>query len=181
MNEVKKGRLAVVAMALWLAGCGGERSLPPDVPLPIGMARAKVVKVLEGDTVAVVSRNGVEQTIRLLSVDCPEADQPFGRESAQMTAELTLGRDVVITEMGRDRSQRILGEIRLADGRQLNRELVSAGACWWSRKYAPDDRTLRELEASARSNRRGLWAGKRDPMPPWEWRKRSSPDARVGP
>ncbi len=50
-----------------------------------------------------------------------------------------------------------------------NRELVKAGFAWWYRRYAPDDETLKQLEAEARAAKRGLWA---DPhvVPPWEWR-----------
>jgi len=66
---------------------------------------------------------------------------------------------------------RIVGEVLLPDGISLNKQLVSMGLAWWYRKYAPNDRTLKALETGAREAKRGLWVDK-DPVPPWEWRKR---------
>ncbi len=57
----------------------------------------------------------------------------------------------------------------LPDG-NVNQKLVEQGWCWWYRKYAPRDTTLKRLEAGAREGRKGLWADPQ-PMPPWEWRK----------
>jgi len=49
--------------------------------------------------------------------------------------------------------------------------MVREGFCWWYRKYAPGDATLKRLESEAREAGRGLWIDL-NPMPPWEWRKR---------
>ncbi|HSL02523.1 MAG TPA: thermonuclease family protein, partial [Nitrospiraceae bacterium] len=69
--------------------------------------------------------------------------------------------------------KRILGDVILTDGMNLNQELVKQGWCWWYRKYALGDTVLERLEKQARGAKKGLWA---DPqlVPPWEWRKRSS-------
>src|SRR5262245_65632937 len=48
--------------------------------------------------------------------------------------------------------------------------LVKAGMAWWYRPYAPNDPTLAQLEAEARTAKRGLWADAQ-PVPPWQWRK----------
>src|SRR5262245_50652861 len=48
--------------------------------------------------------------------------------------------------------------------------LVKAGMAWWYRPYAPNDPTLAQLEAEARTAKHGLWADAH-PVPPWEWRK----------
>jgi endonuclease YncB( thermonuclease family) len=56
----------------------------------------------------------------------------------------------------------------LADGRNVNRELIRLGWAWWFRKYSHDV-TLGTLEAEARASGRGLWADPH-PIPPWEWR-----------
>ena len=58
----------------------------------------------------------------------------------------------------------------LPDGRNLNREIVKSGFAWWFRRYAPNDKELRRLEAEARDARRGLWVDP-EPIPPWEFRK----------
>jgi hypothetical protein len=54
------------------------------------------------------------------------------------------------------------------------------GWCRWYRKYAPEDAVLEGLEKSAREAKKGLWVDLQ-PVPPWEWRKRSRRAARDGP
>lgn len=129
-----------------------------------------VVSVSDGDTLSAVV-NGVQEKIRLTGIDCPERDQPFAIEATKLAKQLALEKAVRVTEIGRDKWHRLLGEVVLPDGRMLNRELVREGACWWYRKYAPGDTVLERLEKAARETRKGLWADPQ-PVPPWEWRKR---------
>ena len=145
---------------------------PTAVPAP-ALERARfvstVVSVLDGDTVTVTHAGKVEK-VRLVSIDCPESDQPFGSQATQLTKQLALDKVVTVTDFGRDKYQRLLGELVLPDGRVLNRELVREGFCWWYRKYAPENKGLERLEAEAREGGKGLWADPH-PVPPWEWRK----------
>ena len=83
---------------------------------------------------------------------------------------MAFGKEVTVQIKTTVRYGRIVGEVMLPDGSSLNKELVYVGLAWWYRKYAPNDRTLKALEAGAREARRGLWADK-NPIPPWEWRK----------
>ena len=69
-----------------------------------------------------------------------------------------------LTEYGRT-----VADVILPDGRVLNRELVTVGLAWWYKRYSKDE-SLGQLEAAARTARRGLWADP-DPVPPWCWRK----------
>ena len=73
-------------------------------------------------------------------------------------------------DLGQDRYGRTVGVVLLPDGRSLNKELVKAGFAWWYRRYAPEDETLKQLEAEAMEAKRGLWADP-EPVPPWEWRR----------
>jgi micrococcal nuclease len=72
---------------------------------------------------------------------------------------------------GKDKYGRILADVLLADGTNVNHQPVKEGWCWWYRKYAPDDTTLEKLEVEARKERRGL-GNNAESIPPWEWRKR---------
>ena len=67
----------------------------------------------------------------------------------------------------------MVAEVRFLDGRSLNHELVKASTCWWSRKFAPNDTELKQLEKEARKQRRGVWATS-NPNSPWEWRRKTS-------
>lgn len=75
---------------------------------------------------------------------------------------------VIVRVKARDRYGRLVADVILPDGRVLNHELVRAGFAWWFRRYSTDT-TLRDLEAEARADKRGLWADPK-PVPPWEWR-----------
>ena len=129
----------------------------------------KVVGVSGGDTISVM-RQGRPVKVRLHGIDCPEKGQPFGRRAKQITFDVAFGRQVTVQVKTTDRYGRIVGEVILPDGLSLNKDLVHAGLAWWYRKYAPNDRTLKALEAGARADKRGLWADK-NPIPPWEWRR----------
>ena len=52
----------------------------------------------------------------------------------------------MIQTHGHDPYKRILGEVILADGMSLNRELVKQGWWWWYRRYAPGHTVLERLE-----------------------------------
>ena len=129
----------------------------------------KVVGVSDGDTIKVM-RAGRAVKVRLHGIDCPEKKQPFGTRAKRYTSDMAFGRQVTVQVKTTDRYGRIVGEVILLDGSSLNKELVYVGLAWWYKKYAPNDRTLKALEAGARAEKRGLWADK-NPIPPWEWRR----------
>jgi micrococcal nuclease len=134
-----------------------------------GTFTGKVVGISEGDTISVMREGRIVQ-VRLYGIDCPERGQPFGGRAKQITSDMVFGREVTVQVETTDRYGRIVGEVILPDGLSLNKDLVHAGLAWWYRKHAPNDRTLKALEAGAKEARRGLWADK-DPIPPWEWRQ----------
>jgi len=129
----------------------------------------KVVGISDGDTLSVL-REGKAVKVRLHGVDTPEKAQAFGTRARQFTSELAFQQTVTVDVRATDRYGRLVGEVRLPDGRSLNQELVRAGMAWWYRQYAPKETALAQLEADARAAKRGLWADA-SPVPPWEWRK----------
>src|SRR5690242_13079713 len=129
----------------------------------------EVVGVLDGDTIEVL-HNGKAQRIRLQGIDCPEKGQPYGNNAKQATSALVFALEVTLQIHGKDKYGRILADVLLADGTNVNHTLVKEGWCWWYRKYAPDDVMLAALEAAAGMAQKGLWADQ-NPTPPWEFRK----------
>jgi endonuclease YncB( thermonuclease family) len=81
---------------------------------------------------------------------------------------------VTIQTHGHDKYKRILGDVILPDGTNVNQELVKQGWCWWYRKYAPGDITLDRLEVEVRTAKRGLWQDPQ-PVPQWVLRKARVP------
>lgn len=130
----------------------------------------KVVGVSDGDTIKIL-RLGRQVRVRLSGIDCPEKRQAFGNRAKRYTSDLVFAKVVTVKVIDVDRYKRIVGEVILEDGTNLNRALVRAGLAWWYRHYARNDEKLERLEKIARKNKRGLWADP-DPVPPWEFRKR---------
>ncbi len=82
---------------------------------------------------------------------------------------MVFGKVVEVEPLGKDRYGRLIANV-FADGVNVNHALVRNGMAWWYRKYAPNDKTLGNLEWKARRDRRGLWSHK-NPMPAWDWRR----------
>src|SRR5262245_3695607 len=129
----------------------------------------KVVGISDGDTISVL-REGKAVKVRLHGVDTPEKAQPFGTQARKFTSDMVFQQMVTVIVQNTDRYGRLVGDVLLPDGRSLNQELVKAGMAWWYRPYAPNDIMLAQLEAEARTAKRGLWADAHA-VPPWQWRK----------
>lgn len=137
--------------------------------LAVAQTRGKVVSVKDGDTIEILAE-GRPVRVRLTGIDCPEKAQPYGQTAKQFASDLCFEDTVTVLGSERDRYGRLLGTVMLADGRNLNTELVRAGLAWHYVKYSQDAQ-LAALETEARAAKRGLWA---DPQPvaPWDWRHR---------
>ena len=142
---------------------------------PNAVFTARVVKIVDGDTIHVEVPGKATQKVRLVDIDTPEHDQPWGREARQALATLVSGREVRLETHGSDDYGRLLARVFVAEV-DVNAELVRNGAAWVFRKYS-DDAKLLALEREARAAKRGLWAlPESERVPPWQWRH---PDARA--
>ena len=112
----------------------------------------KVIGIKDGDTVSLLM-DGKEQTVRLAHIDCPEKKQPYGMKG----------------EGKRDRNGRLIAELLLPNGINVNKTLVKAGLAWHFKKYSKDE-IYAQLEIEARNKKVGLWKDK-TPVSPWNWRK----------
>jgi len=129
----------------------------------------KVIVVKDGDTVEILM-DGKPQVVRLSHIDCPEKKQPFGNKAKQFASDLCFGKKVKLsTGWKKDRNKRLLAEIILSNGKNLNKELVKNGFAWHYKKYSKDN-SYDDLEKQARKLKLGLWNDKM-PTAPWEWRK----------
>jgi endonuclease YncB( thermonuclease family) len=130
----------------------------------------RVVAVHDGDTLTVLY-NGRGIKVRLDEIDAPELRQDFGRQAKKSLSGLCYGRDGEVHGQGQDKYGRVLARVVCA-GTDANAEQVRRGFAWFYVQYAHDP-VLRNLEASARARRAGLWAGS-NPVPPWEFRHEGS-------
>ncbi|MFA6311473.1 MAG: thermonuclease family protein [Sterolibacterium sp.] len=142
----------------------------------------QVVRVADGDTLTVADGRHRKIKVRLVGIDAPEKDQPFGRESRAHLASLVLGKTVDVEWDKRDSYGRLIGRVLIAPSacpacdksRDAGLAQISAGYAWWyrgeSRELAYADKSRYALaENAARARHGGLWAAPA-PMPPWQWR-----------
>ena len=137
--------------------------------LPALVISGKVVKVQDGDTITVLEGK-TQHRVRLDGIDCPELKQAYGQQAKQYTSILVFGKKVRVLYTDKDRYGRILGTVFTMGGANLNHELVRAGLAWHYTQFS-SSKKLAALERAARKAGRGLWKD-RDPIPPWQFRKR---------
>ncbi len=145
-----------------------------------------VAGVVDGDTVDIAARDSDRPTtrVRLLGIDAPETHAPderpayFAAEATAFARKRLLGQRVTLhlDEDGRTRGNygRLLAYVVLSDGAVLNEMLVAEGYAYADLRFTHGFyHKYRQLEASARSLRRGLWAeATRDDLPAWLQRMR---------
>jgi len=141
---------------------------------PLGAAgdsffEGRVVAVFDGDTIEVLVERE-RRRIRIAGIDTPERGQPWAERAKQALSNRVFGKDVRVNEVATDRYGRTVGEV-YADNVCVGCELVRGGHAWVYRHFT-DDPVLFELEAEARSARRGIWSlPESERVPPWEWRR----------
>ena len=135
----------------------------------------RVVRVIDGDTYDVLVE-GIKHRVRLLGVDAPELDQPFGKRAVDSVARLLRpAQPVLLTRYGVDLYGRELGAVRLPVAEKpalaLDSLLVVRGWAWaWDPKHKVAGRAAQQ--ASALEKRRGLWkCGAVGVLTPQQWRR----------
>ena len=143
-----------------------------DAPEPNGHIVAKVVGVVDGDTIDVLTAEHETTRLQLNGIDCPERGQPFGNRAEEFVRNFCAGKTVQIETLGVDEYDRTIAEIHCG-ARHLNWELVRLGLAWHDIQNAPERDDLAQAEQESREAAEGLWAGMRRPVAPWDWRKLS--------
>lgn len=150
----------------------GRVELPQRLPwndAETSKRAAKVVRVVDGDTIKVKLGNRVE-TVRYIGVDTPETVAPgkpvecYGREASAFNHDLVDRREVELTfdRERRDRYGRLLAYVRLSKkpDHVANAELLRRGLAK-PMAIPPNTARAREfkrLASNARRSGRGLWS-----------------------
>lgn len=129
---------------------------------------AKVVKVVDGDTIK-ISYGSKQETVRFLLMDTPETVhpskpvEPYGKEASNFVKEsLPVGGTVQIEldVSERDKYGRLLAYV-WSDGEMLNEKLVRMGLARVAYVYAPNVRYVDQLRAAqdkAKAENLGIWS-----------------------
>ena len=126
--------------------------------------------VMDGDTVLVV-RPGQQEPVklRLYAVDAPEACQPGGAAARDAMIALVLRKPVQVQLLGHDSYGRDIGRLSV-DGVDLGAEMVRSGMAW-AYRFRTGRGPYAALQRQAKKEKRGLFAGREDPMSPALFRK----------
>jgi endonuclease YncB( thermonuclease family) len=148
-------------------------------PLPGESAQAtgRVVGVIDGDTLDILTAGFETLRVRLSGIDAPELGQAFGRNAKAALSSLVFARSVAIEWRKRDRYDRVVAKVML-EGRDIAFEMLALGMAWHYTRFeaeqpAADRREYADAQTRARVARRGLWADAA-PVPPWDYRARHS-------
>ena len=149
-----------------------------------------VTRVVDADTLHIDAPDAraASTKVRLLGIDAPELARDgepgmhFGREAANYPQRLAQGHKVTLylDEAGPSRGYygRLLAYIEMPDGRFLNELLVSEGYAYADARFPHSySHRYRQLEASARALKKGLWATITPEQMP-SWRRRPSSQER---
>jgi endonuclease YncB( thermonuclease family) len=132
----------------------------------------QVERIIDGDTVSVLTTDYERLRVRLYGIDTPEGKQAWGGNARQALASMIDGRDVELQVEDVDRYSRQVGLIWL-DGVNINLRLVEEGHAWVYERYCKIRdvcRAMGEAQRRARSQGLGLWADP-DPVAPWDFRR----------
>jgi micrococcal nuclease len=143
---------------------GGQIAAQPSSCISIQQPQfAKVVKVVDGDTIRVIV-DGVEKPIRYIGIDTPESTiqhEYFGEEASAKNKELVEGQDVILYRdiSETDKYDRLLRYVYV-ENKFINLELVKQGFAS-AMRYKPDTACANVFEQAQTDAQRlglGMWA-----------------------
>jgi endonuclease YncB( thermonuclease family) len=133
--------------------------------------QGKVVEVIDGNTLKVISTENETYKIVLLGIDCPELGQKYGDQAKKCLEKLALKKDVIVQLHGKDRWGNYIGVITTKENLDPRFQLLEEGLAWTSEKESQAD--LESTRTVAKEKGKGIWKEK-SPTPPWEYRKQQS-------
>lgn len=129
----------------------------------------KVVAVVDGDTLAVLTGKGEKVTVRIAGIDAPEKGQRFSSEARQALSEAVFLKEVTVEAVYVEKEGGVIGFVN-ADNEDIGGRQVRDGYAWGYASSLFSQRLYVSHESNARSKRSGLWRDE-NPKPPWEWRQ----------
>lgn len=148
--------------------------LPSTAAAKTETITGRVVRVADGDTVTLVTRQNRKVRVRINGIDAPETRQAYGDRAKQTLRRMADGRQATVHAYKQDRYGRYVGKL-MVGSTDCAAVMLERGMAWYFRRYEEDvpkteRKTYEQLEARARRAKRGLWS-QTNPMAPWDWRK----------
>ncbi len=163
-----------VSGLLLLLGAGRvfpqQADSPPRAQAKVEVWTGWVSWVMDGDTILVV-RTGQKEPVklRLDALDAPETCQPGGTAARDAMIAMALRKPVQVQSLGHDSYGRDIGRVTV-DGVDLGAEMVRSGMAW-AYRFRTGRGPYAALQRQAHKEKRGLFAGREEPMSPALFRK----------
>jgi endonuclease YncB( thermonuclease family) len=129
----------------------------------------KVIKIIDGDTITVLSELDKQYKVRLAEIDAPEKTQPYGKNAKEELSNKIFQKKIKILWKEKDQYDRVIGQLYIGS-RYINQEMVEEGWAWNYEKYSSNNEIAKSQE-NAKTYKKGLWQSP-NPIPPWKWRKK---------
>ena len=131
-----------------------------------------LLRVIDGDTLELLTEGDEKILVRLYGIDCPEGRQDFGAGASRAAYELTQNQILRLDLLYQDRYGRSVAIVWLPDNTSLQENLLKVGAAWVFPRYCTRQECVawKKIERSARELKIGLWETPH-PISPWHWRK----------
>jgi len=131
---------------------------------------ARVVSVIDGNTLEIVGNDNEKQKILLAGIDSPELTQEYGEKARKFLEKMTLEKTVTVQITGKDRTGTPLA-IVMIENKDARLELLKEGLAWTAERNPLPN--LEEIRAKAQEKGKGLWK-QESPTPPWTHRREQS-------
>jgi micrococcal nuclease len=128
-------------------------------------ANSAELVIIDGDTI--IDYRESELKIRLIDIDAPEKDQPYGSEATKQLSQLLKNKTIQYNHITKDKYGRQLSKL-VIDNKDINAEMIKGGHAWvW--KYSKNE-DYRKLMQTAKTIAFGLWQNP-NAIDPSDWRK----------
>ena len=155
-------RSALLALAVCAFICGYARA---------NSFVGKVIEINDGDEITIFNMNRPVR-IRLIGMDAPERNQPFGDIARQHLSDLVYDKQVLVEYSGIGEHSSLIGRVLLND-LDISAQMIRDGAAWFDSRATLSD-SQRDIyfqsEQAARKEHRGLWQSE-GAIAPWEFVK----------
>jgi micrococcal nuclease len=163
MRRIVKMRTINLSLILLLAGI--------YTAMANNSITGKVITVIDGNTVEILSDDTQTYKVILAGIDCPELTQSCGESAKKHLEKAALNKTVTVNFQGKDRKGNYLAVILVKGDTDLRIDLLKEGLAWTSEKNPDPD--LENHRTRAQEKRKGLWK-EDNPIPPWTHRREQS-------
>lgn len=182
-NTLTRAQAVVIIQRLLKQSYAATPNPPTEPAAREGFEAAKVVRVIDGDTIEVQFADGHTDKVRLIGVNTPESTiriEPYGEEASDFTKKALEGRTVYLEKdvSDRDKYQRLLRLVWLEIPDEINEQsirekmfnaiLVREGYAQVT-TFPPDVKYTDyfiKFQWEAREAGKGLWGDEKTATPP---------------